>query len=72
MFGSAKMLPVKNSDTELVAQEIERVIQSLKYGSIEITVHEGKVTQIEKREKVRFTNQTNSTKPTAKNSGIQK
>ena len=38
-----------------VAQEILRAIESVRFGSIEITVHEGRVTQIEKREKVRFT-----------------
>ena len=40
-----------------VAQEILRAIESVRFGSIEITVHEGRVTQIEKREKVRFTAQ---------------
>ncbi|MEZ0246905.1 MAG: YezD family protein [Methylophilaceae bacterium] len=38
-----------------VAQEILRAIESVRFGSVEITVHEGRVTQIEKREKVRFT-----------------
>ena len=35
-------------------QEILRAIESLRFGSVEITVHEGRITQIEKREKVRF------------------
>jgi hypothetical protein len=37
-----------------VVQEILRAIEQLRFGSIEITVHEGRVTQIERREKVRF------------------
>jgi hypothetical protein len=37
-----------------VVEEILRAITQLRFGSIEITVHEGRVTQIEKREKVRF------------------
>lgn len=37
-----------------VVQEILRAIESVRFGSVEITVHEGRVTQIEKREKVRF------------------
>jgi len=37
-----------------LAQEILRAVESVRFGSIEITVHEGRVTQIEKREKVRF------------------
>lgn len=41
-------------------------INSLRFGSVEITVHEGRVTQIEKREKVRFTDSSNTPiKPTA-------
>lgn len=67
-----KMLTVKNSDNASVTNEITKAIQSLKFGSIEITVHDGKVTQIEKREKVRFENQNIPNKPTAKNSGNQK
>jgi len=37
-----------------VVQEILRAIENVRFGSIEITVHEGRITQIEKREKVRF------------------
>ena len=47
-----------------VAHEILRAIEQLRFGSIEITVHEGRVTQIERREKIRFTQERNSTKPT--------
>jgi hypothetical protein len=43
-----------------VVQEILRAISQLRYGSVEITVHEGKVTQIERREKVRFAPTSNS------------
>ena len=66
------MLLVQNTDSTSVAQEITKAIQSLKFGSIEITVHDGKVTQIEKREKVRFGNQSNTTKPTTESSGNEK
>lgn len=47
-----------------VVQEILRAIEQLRFGSIEITVHEGRVTQIERREKIRFTQERNSLKPT--------
>jgi hypothetical protein len=40
---------------ETVIKEILKAIQTLRYGSVEIIVHEGRVTQIEKHEKVRFT-----------------
>ena len=48
-----------------VLQELLEAIQPLRFGSIEITVHEGNVTQIEKREKLRF----NNAKSTVSNSG---
>jgi hypothetical protein len=41
-----------------IQQEILRAVEALKqgsgFGSIEIVLHEGRVTQIEKREKLRF------------------
>lgn len=40
--------------TPEVVQEILRAIAGLRYGSVEIVVHDGRVTQIERREKVRF------------------
>ncbi|MDZ4099038.1 MAG: YezD family protein [Methylophilaceae bacterium] len=40
-----------------IIQELVNAIEQLRYGSVEITVHDGRVTQIERREKVRF-NQT--------------
>lgn len=36
------------------------LIQKAGYGSIEITVHDGRVTQIERREKLRFESKSNS------------
>lgn len=47
-------LPATNPVTDEVTQEILRAIEQLRFGSIEITVHDGRVTQIERREKVRF------------------
>ena len=46
-----------------VSQEILRTVEELKqgsgFGSIEIVLHEGRVTQIEKREKLRFNHSSN-------------
>lgn len=36
-----------------IAQEILRAVASIEYGSIEVVIHEGKVVQIECREKIR-------------------
>ena len=66
-----------NTQTAEVIHEILRAIQQLRFGSVEITVHEGRVTQIERREKVRFGSATGAdskqqnqeqfrSKPTAK------
>jgi hypothetical protein len=51
-----------------VLSELLQAIQSLRYGSVEITVHDGRITQIEKREKVRFS----ENKPTSTASGDKK
>jgi hypothetical protein len=46
-----------------VAHEILRTVEELKrgsgFGSVEIVLHEGRVTQIEKREKLRFNHSSN-------------
>lgn len=36
-----------------VAQEILRAVDGIEYGSVEIVIHDGKVVQIECREKIR-------------------
>jgi hypothetical protein len=41
-------------------REIARQLDGLKFGSVEIVVHEGRVTQIERREKVRVTPSSSS------------
>ena len=55
-----------NEQNSSLVKELLSAINSLRFGSVEITVHEGRVTQIEKREKVRFTDSANTPiKPTA-------
>lgn len=46
----------ENEQTVLaaIANAIALIQKQTGYGSIEITVHDGRVTQIERREKVRF------------------
>lgn len=39
-----------------VLQEVLRAIQSVRFGAVEIVIHDSKVVQIERREKVRFDN----------------
>lgn len=35
-------------------ERIVRAIMGLRYGSVEIVIHEGRIVQIERREKIRF------------------
>jgi hypothetical protein len=56
-----------NEQNSSLLQALLSAINSLRFGSVEITVHEGRVTQIEKREKVRFTDSAiTPIKPTEK------
>jgi hypothetical protein len=59
MSSSAPSLVPVNADAGTlpasVIQEITRQLRGLRFGSVEIVVHEGAVTQIERREKVRLT-----------------
>lgn len=53
------------SDTEIY---ILNAIQELSYGSVEISIHDSKIVQIEKREKVRFDPSSNRKDQSAKTS----
>jgi hypothetical protein len=37
-----------------IVQQVAKAIQTLRFGSVEITIHDGRITQIEKREKLRI------------------
>jgi hypothetical protein len=48
---------VSDNVSEIDRQFLEAIIRAragLRFGSIEITVHDGKITQIERKEKFRF------------------
>ena len=46
--------PKPQGPDERTLQRVLEVIKDLRYGSVEVVVHDGKVVQIERREKVRF------------------
>lgn len=51
-------LPDKDDEVlQAILRAVTSVQQETGFGSIEITVHEGRVTQIEKREKTRITHE---------------
>ena len=43
-----------SDETGLVSRKILGALRGLKYGSLEITVHEGRIFQIERKEKQRL------------------
>jgi hypothetical protein len=55
-------LETEHALLEAVGRAIASIKQQSGYGSIEITVHDGRVTQIERREKVRFESKSTSLK----------
>ena len=54
-------------DTEpsVSEREILEALRAIKYGSIEITLHDGRIVQIERREKVRLRNDESARGKTA-------
>ncbi len=48
--GPAPELPLEPA----LARELAIALRSIRYGTIELVIHEGRVVQLERREKVRF------------------
>jgi hypothetical protein len=46
--------PSNAQPTSEVVAQIALVLQGIQFGSVEIVIHDGKVVQIERREKLRF------------------
>ena len=49
-----KEVPTGSGISKEAEREIQRALRGLRYGSVEITVHDSQVVQIEKREKTRL------------------
>ena len=62
LTNSKILLETDDDVLQAVVRAIALVKQQSGYGSIEITVHDGRVTQIERREKVRFEHKPNISK----------
>jgi hypothetical protein len=41
---------------EQIREQLLNAVRGIRFGSVEITVHDGKVVQIERKEKIRFAN----------------
>ena len=44
----------KEQQPENIATQITAALQGIRFGSVEIIIHDGKVVQIERKEKLRF------------------
>lgn len=58
---SATLRTVDSPAPDVALPEIRAALHELKFGSVEITVHNGQVVQIERKEKIRL--QPTSAKP---------
>jgi hypothetical protein len=43
-----------------IAKQIAAALQGIRYGSVEITIHESRVVQVERKEKLRFDSKSRS------------
>ncbi len=48
---------LKNEDNKAIALQIAAILQDIRFGSVEVVVHDGRVVQIDKRERFRVNEQ---------------
>ena len=53
---SKKSLADSTIDT---VNQISKIVQSIRFGSVEIVIHDGKIVQVERKEKLRFDTKNN-------------
>jgi hypothetical protein len=58
---SATLRSVEGQDEASILREIQVALQNLRFGSVEITVHNAQIVQIERKEKFRL--QAQNSKP---------
>ena len=51
---TATLRTLEGQDEAVILREIQTALHGLKFGSVEITVHNGQVVQIERKEKIRL------------------
>jgi hypothetical protein len=56
---------ISSDVSQNILRTVEELILGSGFGSVEIVLHDGRVTQIEKREKLRFTQEKSKNSPTA-------
>ena len=58
MSNENKLAPTTTEDDLEWLNVVRKKVAQLRYGSVQITVHDGRVTQVESNEKTRFVNRT--------------
>ena len=53
-FGQTKTVERQALLPEIIQAQILDAVAGIRYGAVEIVIHEGRVVQIERKEKVRF------------------
>ena len=56
---TATLKNLEGQDDASILREIQAALNGLKFGSVEITVHNGQIVQIERKEKFRLQAQSN-------------
>jgi hypothetical protein len=51
---SGNRTSISNSDVEAITKKLLGALRGLRFGAVEITVHEGRIVQIERKEKLRL------------------
>ncbi|WP_137886020.1 sulfur starvation response protein OscA [Pseudomonas sp. 2FE] len=51
---SASLRSIEGQDEAGILREVQSALQGLRFGAVEITVHNGQVVQIERKEKFRL------------------
>ena len=54
---SIKPVGIKEPPEEAWERTVQQAVRGLRFGSVEVLVHDGRVVQVETREKVRFTDE---------------
>ena len=49
---------LKSEDSKEIAEHIATILKEIRFGSIEIVVHDGRIVQIDKRERFRVDSKT--------------
>ncbi|MCY1363143.1 hypothetical protein D9M68_467430 [compost metagenome] len=55
-MSSASLRSIEGQDEAGILREIQSALHGLRFGAVEITVHNGQVVQIERKEKFRLQN----------------